>query len=231
MEAEYNKGGAANMKRLIIVCEGPTEQEFCSSVLAPEMLRHGIYVETPVIKHSRGGIVPWKTLKGQLINHLHEGDSVVSTLIDYYGIKERHEFPGWNEAMGVENKAARLHFLFSKMQADLPEDLRGRFIPYIQLHEFEGLLFSNVDAFRESFSENEIDIEVLIEAANSFDNPELINDGPTTAPSKRLQKAIVGYSKVLYGNYLAMDIGLAVIRNKCPLFDEWVERLIACSRA
>ena len=93
-------------------------------------------------------------------------------------------------------------------------------IPYIQLHEFGGLLFSDVNAFMESFSEDEIDMNVLMEAANSFENPELINDSPLTAPSKRLEKAIVGYSKVLYGNYLAMDIGLDTIRNKCPLFNE-----------
>lgn len=228
METKYNEGRAAGMKRLIIVCEGPTEQEFCNNVLAPDLLRHGIYIETPVIKHSRGGIVSWKILKGQLINHLYEAETVVSTLIDYYGIKERHEFPGWIEALGMEDKTDRLHFLFSKMKEELPEDLRNRFIPYIQLHEFEGLLFSNVDVFRDSFSDNEIDIEALMEAANSFDNPELINDSPLTAPSKRLEKAIAGYKKVLYGNYLAMDIGLATIRNKCPLFDGWVRKLIAC---
>lgn len=219
------------MKRLIIVCEGPTEQEFCNSVLAPELARHGIFVETPVIKHSRGGIVPWRTLKGQLMNHLHEGDAVVTTLIDYYGIKERHEFPGWAEAMRVDDKTERMHRLFSEMKEDLPEELRDRFIPYIQLHEFEGLLFSDVNAFMESFSKDEIDINVLMEAANSFENPELINDSPLTAPSKRLEKAIVGYSKVLYGNYLAMDIGLETIRNKCPLFNEWLEKLTACSQA
>ena len=37
------------MKRLIIVCEGPTEQEFCTEVLGVEFAKHNIYVEAPVI--------------------------------------------------------------------------------------------------------------------------------------------------------------------------------------
>lgn len=53
------------MKRLIIVCEGPTEQEFCTEVLGVEFAKHDIYVEAPVIKHSHGGIVPWATIKSK----------------------------------------------------------------------------------------------------------------------------------------------------------------------
>lgn len=66
------------MKRLIIVCEGPTEQEFCTEVLGVEFAKHDIYVEAPVIKHSHGGIVPWATIKKQILNHLQEGDVYVS---------------------------------------------------------------------------------------------------------------------------------------------------------
>lgn len=35
------------MKRLIIVCEGPTENEFCLEMLAPILLKSDIYVEAP----------------------------------------------------------------------------------------------------------------------------------------------------------------------------------------
>ena len=71
------------MNRLIIVCEGETEQEFCKDVLASYFREKNIYIEYPTIKHSNGGIVPWATLKRQLINHLHEGEVSVSMLIDY----------------------------------------------------------------------------------------------------------------------------------------------------
>ena len=76
------------MKRLVIVCEGPTEQEFCKDMLTSYFLEKGIWLEAPTIKHSNGGIVAWDTLKKQLVNHLNEGDVLVSLLIDYYQIKE-----------------------------------------------------------------------------------------------------------------------------------------------
>ena len=43
------------MKRLIIVCEGQTEQSFCQNVLSPYFQTKGIVVEAPTIKHSHGG--------------------------------------------------------------------------------------------------------------------------------------------------------------------------------
>lgn len=214
------------MKRLIIVCEGPTEQEFCTEVLGVEFAKHDIYVEAPVIKHSHGGIVPWATIKKQILNHLQESDVYVSMLVDYYGIKDQFGFPGWEESKEIVDKTERIHFLADKMAEDIPEQYRYRFIPYIQLHEFEGLLFSDVNAFLNSFDTSEINYEALLEAAKDFENPEMINNSPATAPSKRLIEAIPDYNKVIFGNCVAMDIGLKKIREKCPLFNEWVEKLM-----
>ena len=214
------------MKRLIIVCEGPTEQEFCTEVLGVEFAKHDIYVEAPVIKHSHGGIVAWEIIKRQILKHLQEGDAFVSILVDYYGIKDQFSFPGWEESKGIADKTERIHFLADKMAEDIPEQYRYRFIPYIQLHEFEGLLFSDVNAFLNSFDTSEINYEALLEAAKDFENPEMINNSPATAPSKRLIEAIPDYNKVIFGNCVAMDIGLKKIREKCPLFNEWVEKLM-----
>ena len=83
------------MKRLIIVCEGPTEHEFCMNVLAPELLKDNIYVDAPLVKRSNGGIVSWSSIKRQIEMHLHEKDAYVSLLVDYYGIKDSYDFPGW----------------------------------------------------------------------------------------------------------------------------------------
>lgn len=214
------------MKRVIVICEGPTEQEFCLEVLSEELLKHEVYVEAPLIKHSHGGIVPWEAIKRQILMHLQEGEAYVSMLVDYYGIKEQFAFPGWEEASRIADKAEHIHFLLDKMAEDIPEQYRYRFIPYIQLHEFEGLLFSDVSAFLNSFDQSEINYEALLNAAEAFENPEMINNSPTTAPSKRLIEAIPDYNKVIFGNCVAMDIGLKTIREKCPLFNEWVERLM-----
>jgi len=78
-----------SMKRVIIICEGPTEQEFCSDVLTPYFAKTDIYIYFPLINKSGGGIVPWETLKKQIEIHLKQDSSAtVTTLIDYYGIPE-----------------------------------------------------------------------------------------------------------------------------------------------
>lgn len=216
------------MKRLIIVCEGPTEQEFCNSVLAPHLARFDIEVVAPVVKKSNGGIVPWPSLRPQIINHLRENGAFVSMLVDYYGIKDHYRFPGWEESLGIANKQERIHFLITEMQRDIPEDMRYRFIPYIQLHEFEGLLFSDIRAFKEFFGENEANLNEIESAIEQFETPEDINNSPATAPSKRLIASIPGYNKILYGNILAELIGIEKIRSKCPLFNDWIDALEKC---
>lgn len=213
------------MKRLIIVCEGQTEQSFCQNVLSSYFLSKGIVVEAPTIKHSHGGIVPWETLKRQLVEHLHEGVAVVTMLIDFYRIKDSYQFPGWEEAKAIENSQDKMNGLFQDMLNNMPEDLRDRFVPYIQLHEFEGLLFSDISAFRNNFMPVECDFDAIQSAIDEFETPEDINNTPETAPSSRLIAAVTGYDKVLYGTMLAEETGLTTIRSRCPLFNSWIERV------
>lgn len=111
------------------------------------------------------------------------------------------------------------------MKEDIPEDLRQRFIPYVQLHEFEGLLFSDIEVLRRNFMADEIDMLKIEKAVQLASSPEDINNGPNTAPSKRLEDAISGYNKVVYGVCLAEEIGLGTIRAKCRRFNHWIEML------
>ena len=210
--------------RVIIICEGQTEKEFCTDVLVPHFLQKSIYLHTPLIKKSGGGIVPWKTLKSQIEAHLkQESTVVVTTLIDFYGIHKRYEYPKWEEAKQVSDKVAKMELLENGMKNDIEEGLRNRFIPYIQLHEFEGLLFSNLEIFIHNFEKAEFNkFKDFIKIFEQFQNPEDINDGATTAPSKRLCNHIQGYNKVVYGATLAEEIGLKTIREKCPRFNEWI---------
>ncbi len=216
------------MKRLIIVCEGETEQAFCNDVLRSHFLSRDILIEAPTIKHSNGGIVAWDTLKKQIIKHLNEGDCIVSMLVDYYRIRDSYHFPGWMEAKEKSNLYDRMHYLFEQMSLDMDEKLRPRFIPYIQLHEFEGLLFSDISVFQNNFTKEQLDYRQLENAVNEFNSPEEINNGPATAPSERLKKAVVGYDKVTDGAFLAMEMGLEIIRKKCSLFNNWIERMENC---
>jgi Domain of unknown function (DUF4276) len=117
-------------------------------------------------------------------------------------------------------------FLEDAMKALIDPKLSHRFIPYIQLHEFEGLLFSNIDVFKTQIAENEFrDFNELAKTIQDNPNPELINDGKLTAPSKRLERLIIGYNKPVYGSILAEAIGLQRIRSKCPRFNHWINTL------
>lgn len=213
------------MKRLIIVCEGPTEQEFCRDLLAPYFLKHDICIETPTIKKSGGGITSWAPLRTQLRKHLLEGNAFVTMMIDYYGIRNGASFPGWQEAASIENKSERINFILNRISLDMDANLRSHFIPYIQLHEFEALLFSEASAFERVFSSKSCNFEMIEKVVRDFPNPELINNSPCTAPSKRLISAVPSYSKPLDGKRLAELLGLETIRIKCPLFNAWVEKL------
>lgn len=207
------------MKRVVIVCEGPTEQEFCKEILYDYFIKKDICIETPLIKHSGGGVVPWSTLNRQVSKHLCEKDVYVSIFIDYYGIKDSYKYPKWEEAKQISNHKERVEFLEAAMQ----EQLCQRFIPHLQLHEFESLLFSDISVFEKSFMPSELKMDKLRHTIKEFPSPEDINNSPNTAPSKRIEDAVLGYKKVLYGNLLAMEIGIDKILATCPHFRKWIE--------
>ena len=215
------------MNRVIIICEGQTEQEFCKTLLQRYFSNQNITLQVPLIKKTMGGIANWNVLKREIETYLRrEKDVLVTTLIDYYGIKDSHCFPLWAEKQAIADKSQRLDELEAAMLADVDANLRPRFVPYMQLHEFEGLLFSDKQAFYTTFYDNElVDKAYLEQTFADFDNPEMINDGVETSPSHRLERIISGYEKVVYGCCLAETIGLDKMRQKSPRFDNWLKRL------
>lgn len=215
------------MKRLIIVCEGQTEQEFCIDILQPHLNQFGIIIQNPTIKKTAGGIVRWATLKNQIETHLKQDQTAfVTTLIDFYGIHPYHNYPNWLQASQHNNKNIGMDLMEQGMQSDIPAQFQHRFIPYIQLHEFEGLLFCDINVFDNGFEKNEfLDYNYLVETINNNQNPELINDSTITAPSKRLDRIFKDYSKITHGCLIAQDIGINNIRAKCPRFDKWIDNL------
>ncbi len=150
----------------------------------------------------------------------------MTTFVDYYGINGKQKFPKWEDALTIVDRSDRMTFLAQSMKELIDDDWRFRFIPYIQLHEFEGLLFSDISVFNHQIAKNEFEnYNELIQTINDYPNPELINDGKETAPSKRLMRIIKGYNKIVYGSLLAQEIGLERIRNKCPRFNNWLNLL------
>jgi len=101
-----------------------------------------------------------------------------------------------------------------------------RFIPYIQLHEFEGLLFSDINGFNyipNISANNKGQIQYII---NHNPNPELINDGAATAPSVRLKNLIPRYKKTFHGPIIALENGMPSIIAKCPRFRNWINVIL-----
>jgi hypothetical protein len=217
------------MKRVIIICEGDTEKEFCTKLLAPYFALKNVFLQSPLIKKTMGGIVKWSELRKQIHLHLkNDHTAFVTTLIDYYGLYAKYQFPGWDDAMKINDKNLRMDFLENSMFENIDGDLKHRYLPYIQLHEFEGLLFNDIKIFYEQISPNDLVGKAELEKIfKDFDNPELINDNRETSPSHRLMRIIKGYNKVIYGNILAEAIGLENIRNKSNRFNKWLEKIEA----
>ena len=142
--------------------------------------------------------------------------NAVTSLVDYYGFRDKGD-------RSVADLEKHLH---SKLRTRVGRGWDERkVIPYVQRHEFEGLLFSDVQAFVNQPGFPDACVDELRAVRNQFTTPEDINDDPGTAPSKRIGRVIPRYDKVLHGPALAATIGLGTIRSECPRFDAWVARL------
>ena len=108
--------------------------------------------------------------------------------------------------------------------ADFRPDVR--FIPYLQLHEYEALLFSDPIAFASGINQPQL-ASRFQQIRDEFPTPEDIDDDPQTAPSKRILATYRAYQKVLDGTLGARAVGIERMRQECPHFHEWVQRLEA----
>ena len=97
-----------------------------------------------------------------------------------------------------------------------------RFIPFVMMHEFEALLFSDCEQFAIGIDRPASRFQKI---RDSFPSPEAIDDSPVTAPSKQIEALVPGYEKPLLGALAALEIGLETMRVECPHFDCWVSRL------
>jgi len=199
------------MVRLAISVEGPTEERFIQKVLVSYLQDRGVYA-VPLLLGRNGGDVSLSRIKKDL-NNLARSFDKVTTLYDFYG------FRGKGEAESKET-------LEQKIVDCIAAPLRERIIPYVQMYEFEGLLFSSPEAI-----ENIIHQPGLGDWASNVlqqfkGDPEKINDSSQTAPSKRLLEK-TRYLKTVHGPEIAQETGLHVLREKCTGFDDWLSQLEA----
>jgi hypothetical protein len=215
------------MKKIKIICEGNTEIEFCHKVLKPYFADKNISILTTFIDKSGGGIVSWTALKRQIEWRLRDDTTMfISTFIDYYGIPDKYGYPKWQESKKIVNKSKRVDFLEDAMKNAIHPALVTRFVPYIQLHEFEALLFNNIEAFTAIVPAIEFaDKPALIRTIEEHPNGEHINDTRQNSPSNRLDRIFNSYNKVFTGPRVAERIGIPNIRARNPRFDAWLTKL------
>lgn len=227
------------MARLLIHVEGQTEETFVNELLRPHLLRRGYeQVSARLLGNARertfrGGIRAWSTVKKDILRHLKQDrECVVTTMVDYYALPDRGDrcWPGRAEA-ATASPSGRAACVEAAILQDISADMGSafdprRFVPFVVLHEFEGLLFSDCQAFARGVGRGEL-AGALQAIRDAFDSPEDINDSPLTAPSKRVEALLPGYDKPFLGALAVIEIGLDRIRTECPHFRAWLSRLDA----
>jgi Domain of unknown function (DUF4276) len=150
-------------------------------------------------------------------------DTFCTTMIDLYAIHS--DFPGLDEAEKLRHlPRQRVEKLEESFGADIGD---RRFIPNIQLHEFEAILFANPAAFESYYTDRGNEIAELEAIAMNHESAEDIDDGPQTSPSKRIIDCLPDYegAKPTAGPQIAEMIGIDVIRRSCPHFNSWLTTL------
>ena len=226
---ETNPRVTRRHRRVHIICEGQTEETFVNLILQPHFDAHRIEILPKLLGATghQGGNVGYKRVMTDIRLLLtHDPSAWVTTFIDFYGIHA--DFPGIARAKKLHSARDRhdevVGNLYAQLMSDLGEALTARVVPYVQMHEFEGLLFSSPQDLAAGIllpHKWKQFAKILFE----FDTPEDINNSFVTAPSKRIEHIFRGYQKVLHGSIIARRIGLERIRATCPLFDEWLYQL------
>jgi hypothetical protein len=225
-----------NSVNIYVVVEGKTEQTFVKYVLAPAMAVNNVFMQAALIGKPghKGGDVRFDKAKGDIGMFLKQRpDIYITTMFDYFRIEPT--WPGKAEVLRTlgggtsltsTEKAERLESeTFTQIKGLFPgHNVEERFIPYIEMHEFEAILFSNASILAEQIGIDQSLIDAILEECGG---PEDINDRAQTAPSKRLQ-SLCGYDrKVAMGKTISESIGIETIRSKCPHFNEWLTKIEA----
>lgn len=219
-----------------VVVEGLTEQTFVREVLAPAMAYQGVYLHPALIGKPghKGGDIRFDRARTDIGNFLRQRhNTYVSTMFDYFRIDP--DWPGCSDvcrqiqsgtALAPGRRASIIETAMQKAieQAYPNLEAEQRFIPYIEMHEFEALLFSDTNILAR---EAEIDITKANCILSKHGEPEEIDDNPQQAPSKQIMTLNGSYRKVGSGNAIAKAIGIPTLRKQCSHFNEWLLKLEA----
>jgi hypothetical protein len=209
-----------------VVVEGQTEEMFVNRVLRSHFWPLGTKLRPQLL--GQGGICEYAAARIDFLTVLTQPTHpFCTTMFDYYAMPS--SWPN-REAANQKPFAEKPVAIEQAIMADISAELgtgfnRDRFIPYVQMHEFEALLFSDPKRLAEGL---ELPDDAVVRGIrDQFHCPEEINDNHQTAPSKRIVGLNAKYSKVTHGILISQNIGLNVMRAQCPHFSEWIGKLEA----
>lgn len=218
------------MKRLYLTVEGQTEQAFAVDVLQPHLAQFNVMLLKPRLTglHARrrgriptGGLLnSFQHSLGDIKRWLLEDkspDARFSTMVDLYSLP--NDFPGHENIAGLNDPHRQAQALESALASEICD---GRFIPYLQVHEFEALVLSRPIVFGRWFDSADKQVQRLIELCQRFESPEKINHGRDSHPKALIESCFSDYDNNVDGPALAADIGLSMIRSSCPHFHQWL---------
>jgi len=215
-------------KRLYVYCEGQTEEAFVNRVLYPYLQSMGVDT-TPLLcdpggtsrRKYKGGVSSYGKIKKELIKHCGDHrNEMITTMFDLYA------FPP--DTPGIDNNISDIYEKAEHIEKAIMDDIDNWYDNMffnLVLHEFEGLLFSDVSAFEDVDGADSETIADLRDIRASVKTPEHINGSTATAPSKRIEGAIPGYSKVVDGVDVAEEIGIDKISSECKHFERWIAKI------
>ncbi len=216
--------------RLYLTVEGETELKFANETLKPHLANFEVEVRPRMVLTNRklgarGGAPGFERLRRDILRLIRQDahpEARLSTMIDLYALPS--DYPGWKEANKKTKPAERV----AEFGIALANEIScPRFIPYLQLHEFETLLFCGLHQLSSRIEDSAREVGKLQEEVACFETPEDIDENPATAPSKRLINHVPRYErlKVLVGATAAGAIGVPTLRARCPHFGQWLARL------
>lgn len=215
------------MKRCRVLVEGTTEEIFVNQTLRPHLLQHQFIDVQPVkVETSRlkgggkfgGGSTTWASLDHQLRTHCQDSSALITMMFDFYAFPN---VPGL--APNPSNPRHAVEALQERISALIGA---SNFVPFVMLHEFEALLFVDPKLVASYAGDQKIE-GLLSRDVQQSGEPELIDSGPQSAPSKRIRKHWPRYAKGTDGPAIASQVGLPRLRAGCPHFDRWVSALEA----
>ncbi|MFC1636570.1 DUF4276 family protein [Planctomycetota bacterium] len=213
------------MSNVKILVEGPTEVLFVKEILKPYFHKKGIFVK-PILFQVDGGVPKYSRSQREILNTIKSDRSCFcTTLVDFYGLPRG--WPGRKDADSCKTYLHKATSVEKAIFADICVQLgssfnESRFIPYVQMHEFEALLFSDTSVLAASNSTISSHLERILQ---SFSCPEEINDNYNTCPSRQIKQHIEDYVKTVNGIIAAQKIGLETMRRECPHFNDWIRKL------